>query len=275
MSVPVSAQAGGYVLPGEVGFLGNEGDLTPMTDTAVISLGPGTYDGYYFQRGTYLTGAGTYIFRNSIIEGTAASWLILAYDANLGGSSTITVEDTTLRWKAGDTLNGEGQGAIVNLGVSLTLNVTRCDVSGKADGLQTAGTVTVTDTYIHDLVWAGTPPNNTHNDGTQHFAGSLSISGCYYLVGAQDPYSNSCVFTQGGEITTVSCVNSYLSGGAYSYYAQNGAHTVTGCTFNTDNTPANARLRGHLFGTHVFEGGGWTLTEWSNNKDHLGNPISF
>lgn len=257
--------APGYVLPGAVGFLGDEGALEVVTDTAVITRGPGTYEGVYFDRGLYLSGAGAYVFRDTIIEGTAASWLILAYDANLGGASTILLEDCTLRWKAGDTLNGEGQGAIVNLGVSLTLTVTRCDVSGKADGLQVAGTVTVADTYIHDLVWAGTFPDNTHNDGIQVFGGTLDLTGSYFDVGAQSPYSNSCVFFQGAEITAVLAEYNYFNGGGYSYYAQNGQHTVRNNTFGPDR----------LFGTHTFEGAGPTLVEWSGNVDHLGAPVTF
>lgn len=254
-----------YVLPGTVGFLGVEGDLDVVTDTSVITRGPGTYEGVYFNRGLYLSGAGAYVFRDCIIEGTDLSWLILAYDANLGGSSTILLEDTTLRWKAGDTLSSEGQGAIVNLGVSLTLSVVRCDISEKADGLQVAGTVTVTDCYVHDLVWAGTPPDNTHNDGLQMFGGTLDLTGCYFDVGAQTPYSNSCAFFQGAEITSVLAEHNYFNGGGYSYYVQNGDHTVRYNTFGPDR----------LYGTHTFEGGGWSLVEWSGNVDHLGDPVTF
>lgn len=265
-----------YVLPGTVGYLGLEGDLTPQSDASgVITLGPGTYEGVYFEDMIYLSGAGAYVFRDCIVEGTEDLWGIAAYDANLGGSSSILFEDSTLRWRSGDTLSSEGQGAIVNLGVSLTLSVVRCDVSGKADGLQVAGTVTVTDTYIHDLVWAGTVPDNTHNDGIQMFGGTLDCTGCYILVGAQTPYSNSCLFFQGAEITDVSVVGNYLSGGGYSYYAQNGAHTVQNNTFNTDNSSGNARLKGHLFGTHTFEGAGPTLVDWSGNIDETGAEVTF
>lgn len=272
---PQAQGAPPYVTPGTVGFLGDEGALDVVTDTSVITTGPGTYEGVYFNRGLYLSGAGAYIFRQGVIEGTDLSWLIFAYDANLGGSSTILLEDMTLRWAAGDTLNGEGQGAIVNLGVSLTLTVDRCDISGKADGIQGAGTVTVTDTYIHDLVWAGTFPANTHNDGIQMFGGTLDLTGCYFNVGATTPYSNSCVFFQGAEITDVSAIGNYFSGGAYSYYAQNGAHTVQNNTFNTDNTATDHRDRGHLFGTHTFEGAGPTLVDWSGNVDETGAEVTF
>lgn len=272
---PATQGAAPYVTPGTVGFLGDEGDLDIITDTSVITAGPGTYEGNYFNRGLYLSGAGTYIFRQGVIEGTDLSWLILAYDANLGGSSTILLEDMTLRWKTGDTLNGEGQGAIVNLGVSLTLTTRRCDISGKADGMQVAGSVLVEDTYIHDLVWAGTPPNNTHNDGVQCFEGDLTVTGSFIRVGAQDPYSNSCLFFQGGDIDQVVVDGNYLSGGGYSYYAQNGAHTVTNNTFNTDNSPSDARLKGHLFSTHTFEGAGPSLVSWTGNVDETGAEVTF
>lgn len=251
----------GYVLPGEVGFLGDEGSLTVITDT-VITRGPGTYEGVFFDGGLYLPStSGTYTFRNCVIQGKAASWLILAYESQ---NSTLILEDCTLRWKAGDTLNGGGQAAVQNLGVAATVQITRCDISDKADGLQLAGSCLVEDTYIHDLVWAGTPPDNTHNDGIQFYDGDLTVQGCYLDVGAQQPYSNSCLFFQGATIDTVLVEDTYLSGGGYSYYAQNGSHTVRRCTFGPD----------HLYGTHIFEGSP-TLAEWTDNIDYLGAPVSF
>lgn len=265
-----------YVTPGEVGYLGDEGALTPVADVSgVITVGPGTYANLYYQDMVYLSGAGAYIFRNCVIEGTEQVWGVFAYDANLGGSSTILLEDCTLRWKAGDALSSGGQGAIINLGVSLTLTARRCDISGKADGMQVAGTVVVEDCYIHDLVWAGEVPDNTHNDGIQCFEGDLTVTGSYIQVGAQNPYSNSCLFFQGAGIDQVLVDGNYLSGGGYSYYAQNGAHTVTNNTFNTDNTPVDARLKGHLFATHTFEGVGPTLVEWSGNVDENGAEVAF
>lgn len=266
-----------YVLPGTVGFLGDEGSLSHQSDASgVITRGPSTYEGQYFDDMVYLSGAGNYVFRDCIIEGTEQLWGIFAYDANLGSTSTILLEDCTLRWKAGDALSTGGQGAIINLGVSIDqLTVRRCDISGKADGMQIAGDVLVEDTYIHDLAWAGTPPDNTHNDGIQCFEGTLTVTGSYIRVGAQAPYSNSCLFFQGAGIGAVSAIGNYLSGGAYSYYAQNGSHTVQNNTFNTDNTPADARLKGHLFATHVFEGGGPTVTSWTGNKNHLGAPVNL
>lgn len=266
----------GYVLPGTVGYLGDEGALSHQSDVSgVITRGPGTYEGVYFDDMLYLSGAGTYVFRDCIVEGTEQLWGIFAYDANLGGASSILLEDCTLRWKAGDALSTGGQGAIINLGVSLTLTARRCDISGKADGMQVAGSVLVEDTYIHDLVWAGVVPDNTHNDGIQCFEGDLTVTGSYFRVGAQAPFSNSCLFFQGGGIDQVLVDSNYFSGGGYSYYAQNGSHTVTNNTFNTDNTPADARLKGYLFGTHVFEGAGPTVAQWSGNVNHLGAPVSL
>ncbi len=257
------APSGSFVLPGTVGYQGDEGDLTVVTDTAVITRGPGTYDGVYFDRGLYLSGAGTYIFRNCIFEGTAASWLILAYDANLTGASTILIEDCTLRWKAGDAMDPGGQAAVQNLGVSLPITIRRCDISGKADGMQLAGNVVVEDTVVHDLVFAGTFPDNTHNDGLQFYAGTLDLVRCYFDVGALFPYSNSCVFFQGATIGAVRAESNYFNGGGFSYYAQNGQHRFINNTFGPD----------HLYGEFLFEGSGPTIVEWHGNVDSEGNPI--
>lgn len=262
-----SVAGSGYVLPGEVGYLGLEGDLTVRSDASgVISdVGPGTWDHYYFQDGLYIgSGDGDYVFTNCIFEGTQDSWLILAFE----GGTSFTFEDCTFRWHTGDTLSTNGAAAIQSLDVADPIpgiTMRRCDISGKADGIQVAATSLIEDCYIHDLVWAGTVPDNTHNDGIQIYAGDLTVTGCYISVGAQAPYSNSCMFFQGADIANVTVTDTYMSGGGYSYYVQNGSHTVLRCTFGPD----------HLYGTHTFEGAGWTLVEWSNNVDHLGAPVNF
>lgn len=251
----------GYVTPGSVGFLGDEGSMTVVT-AAVNVVGPGTYDNVFYDGGVYVSaGAGDYTFTNCVFQGKAASWLIFAYE----GGTSFTFEDCTFRWKSGDALDPGGQGVVQNLGVSTTITLRRCDVSGKADGLQLAGTATVEDCYIHDLVWAGTPPDNTHNDGIQFYAGDLTVTGCYFDVGALFPYSNSCLFFQGATIDQVLIEDTFMAGGGYSYYVQNGTHTVRRCTFGEE----------HLYGTHYFEGTGWTLAEWSSNVNHLGETVDF
>lgn len=254
-----------YVLPGTVGYLGDEGDLTVVNQGSLNQVGPGTYEGIYYAGGLYIsTGAGEYTFRQCIIEGKAASWLIFAFE----GGTHFTFEDCTFRWKAGDALNGGGSAAVQTLVQAPAtipgITMRRCDVSGKADGIQVAATSIIEDTYVHDLVWADVP-ETTHNDGLQFYQGDLTLTGCYFDVGAQAPYSNSCCFFQSATIGNVLTENNYLNGGGFSYYVQNGAHTVRNNTFGPD----------HLYGTHYYEGAGWTSTEWSGNVDHLGNPVSF
>lgn len=255
-----------YILPGTVGFLGNEASLTVENQGSLNQVGPGTYDGYLFDGGLYIgPGAGAYVFRNCVIQGKAASWLIFAFE----GGTSFLFEDCTFRWKAGDALSDNGAGVIQSL-VSPPATIPgaiirRCDISGKADGIQLAATSTIEDCYIHDLVWAGTPPDNTHNDGVQFYEGDLTLTGCYFDVGAQAPYSNSCCFFQSATIGNVLAEGNYFNGGGYSYYVQNGTHTVRNNTFGPE----------HLFGTHAFEGAGWALAEWSGNVDHLGSPVSF
>jgi hypothetical protein len=261
-----------YVTPGTVGFLGDENALTDVNlggGDVVHTLSAGTYDGQFFHGGLYLDGPGTFLFQECVIEGTELHDFLVYYADTLTGNGIVTFEDCTLRWQAGDTLSPGGQGAIQNGGISLNVTVQRCDISDKADGLQLSGKVGgmvyVIDNYIHDLVWAGTFPTNTHNDGLQFYGGNLTCQGNYFDVGAQDPFSNSCCFFQGGEILDVLTEGNYFSGGGYSYYVQNGDHTVRNNTFGPD----------HLFGTHFYEGSGWTNVEWSGNVDHLGNPVSF
>lgn len=252
-----------YVLPGTVGYLGDEGDLTVENQGAVNTVGAGTYEDIYFAGGVYCGGGGTYVFRNCVIEGKAASWLIFAYDTP---GSNILLEDCTLRWKPGDALDSGGQAAVQNLQASAPVTVRRCDISGKADGMQGAGNWLVEDTYIHDLVWAGVIPNNTHNDGIQWFGGqpgTLTVRGCYFDVGAQFPYSNSALFFQGSEIAEVLIEDNYINGGGYSLYIQDGDFRVINNRFGPE----------HLFGEFTLEGTGHTILEWHDNRDASGNLI--
>ena len=239
---------------------------TQSDASGVITRGPGTYDGVYFQDGLYLSGAGTYVFTDCIYEGTADSWLCVAYDANLGTGSSLLFEDCTFRWRDGDDPadSQTGNGSIVNLGISLTLTLRRCDLSGMAIGVQAAGTVTIEDCVIHDLVYWGTFPDNTHGEAIACYQGTLSVTGSYLGMHAVSGMSTACLFFQGADINAVTVSGCYIDGGGYQYYAQGGDHAVTNNVFGPN----------YLFGRHGFAEGSPTVVSWTGNVDHLGNPVT-
>jgi hypothetical protein len=202
---------------------------------------PGTVlERVHIKGGVDHVGGGQLTVRDSIIEG-GASWMILN---SRGG--TLLVEDSTLRWRDGTTVNpdkGNGSGVIQAGGTNLT--VRRSNLSGNPDGIQCSGQCLVEDTWIHDLAMVGVYPENTHNDGIQFYGGNLTVRNSMLNTGAQSPYSNAAVFLQGGSLTDCITVegDTWLNGGGYTFYGQVGRIDLNDTRFGPD----------HLWGEKLIE----------------------
>jgi hypothetical protein len=191
---------------------------------------PTTLQKLWIKGGVY-DESGNLTVRYTVIAGGGA-WFILT----MSRGGTLVVEDSTLQWKrAGTNPNvGNGSGAIQVSGTT-NMTVRRSNLSGNPDGIQASGTTLIEDTYIHNLAQVGTYPNNTHNDGIQFYSGTLTIRRSYFDTGAKSPYSNAAVFLQGGGIGAVRIENTYLNGGGYTLYAQNGSVSLSGVVFGPDH----------------------------------------
>ena len=106
--------------------------------------------------------------------------------------------------------NGNGIG-------SSGLSLLRVEIAGCENGLNVAGTTTVTDSWIHDLTTA----NGAHTDGAQFNQGATSILFQHNTIIVPTPGSTSAIimWDEGDpQNANVSIVNNLLAGGTYTLY---------------------------------------------------------
>jgi hypothetical protein len=234
------------VLPGQVGSVATT-LLTPSSPAPagcawsngyLLVNSPTTLSNVRVQGGIY-DQSGNLTLNNVEVIGGAA-WFILMMSA--GGR--LRANDSTFRWQGGfnpDVGNGSG---CVQINGFTDMILSRCDLSGNPDGIQASGTTLIDQCVVHDLAQVGTYPNNTHNDGIQFYAGNLTVRRSYIdTKPARQPYSNSAIFLQGGGIGDVIIEDTYLNGGGYTLYAQNGRVAKRNVTFGPD----------HLWGEQLIE----------------------
>jgi hypothetical protein len=242
-----------YVTPGTVGYLGSEAGLTLVNSAGTAPAGTTyasgyltvntnglTLDGYKIVGGLY-SEATSLTVRNCVVQG-GASWFIV----QMANGGTFTAEDSTFRWSTGIVNPGADGSGVTSSGSAFTQTLTRCDISGNGDGVKSdagTGVTTITDCYIHDL---SKIPGTTHNDAIHHKSGDMNVTGCYIDTGT--PVSgtdNSCIFsqTQGAiAVDRVIITNTYLNGGGYQYYAENGTHSLRNVTHGAQKLFSNVQI---------------------------------
>jgi hypothetical protein len=237
-AAPPAQPGGGSVAPGavpdagQVGFLGDPASLQVIDGANKAPAGTGwntgvlqvtgndvVLDKVFVKGGVTFQGSGTLTIKNSIIEGNHSAQSVV-----LGMKGHLDIQDSTIRWKAGD--GGPqadwGNGAIHG---DSTVTLLRNDISGTPDGIQNGpGRSTIEQNYIHDLALIGTYPNNTHNDGIQSYGGPdlvirynrIDIEGPHG-VAYDGTHQNAAVFVQpsGTSSTNLQVVGNYLAGGGY------------------------------------------------------------
>lgn len=61
-----------------------------------------------------------------------------------------------------------------------TVTILRANIYGGVDGVKTGSNIVIQDSYIHDMQWFASDPNQggseTHNDGVQTFAGESNVT---------------------------------------------------------------------------------------------------
>ncbi|WP_157440729.1 right-handed parallel beta-helix repeat-containing protein [Actinokineospora inagensis] len=278
---PGSLPAGAVPQPGQVGYTGDRGKLkvvdgpgsappgTEWNSGALRFSGNVTLDGYWIKGGIEYNGKGTLTIKNSVIEGNHNSWAPV-----LGNAGHINISDTTVTYKDSQWPGPQwGNGAIHG---DATVTVVRCDISGTPDGIQNGpGDSTIEQSYIHDLLLAGTYPNNTHNDGIQAYGGpnlvvrynriDISNAGKSY----DGTHQNAAVFimdSDGGSTTGLQIVGNYLDGGGY--IMRVGASTRGAVITDNHFGP----ITGGWGETLVDDGA--TVSAWSNNTTSANKQIN-
>lgn len=264
--------------PGTVGYLGDPaalavvdgpGSAPPGTEWAAGVLRV-TADDLVLERvhvrgPVQYDGSGVLAVRDSVVDGTEA-----AYSVITANSGHLEVSDSTVRWTGGRPGERWGSGAIQG---DATMTVVRSDVSGAPDGIQNGpGDSTFAQNWIHDLVVAGTYPDNTHNDGIQNYGGAdLVIAHNRIDISTPDglaydgEHQNAAVFVMPSTTAPsqgLRLVGNYLSGGGY--------------TVRLGAPLADAAVVGNTFGPTA---GGWGsilvddpggIRDWTGNTDASG-----
>lgn len=273
---PSPAGVPGVPEPGQVGYLGDPGQLRVVDGTGPAPSGTvwrggvlhvvGTdvsLDGVFVKGGIDKATTGTLTIRSSIIEGTPASWSPLMVRAG-----RLDIADSTVRWLAGAPPPGPrwGNGAITG---DAAMTVRRCDLSGAPDGIDVGrGDSVIEQNWIHDLALLGTPPDNTHNDGVQSYGGpNLVIK--QNRIDIRDKqgraydgiHQNGAIFVQPGArypSQALQVVDNVLVGGGYTLRLEQPTEgaVVTGNRFGSADG---------AFGSVLVDPSGVSISTWSDN----------
>lgn len=221
-----------------------------------------TISGKDFRGLVRVTGANI-TFKDCIFRGRAVTANARVVDTE-DSTGTITFQDIEVApSNPAATLDG--------MGLKNT-NVYRAHVRGGVDGIKTFGNVIVEDSYIHDMNWFASDPNQgggeTHNDGVQSWAGLANTTVRHNRIDMSTT-KNANAAWQNSSPNSLAEYN-YLDGG--------------GCTLNFSHagqpTLQPMYVRNNHFGRHQFFSGcvilistKTVLTQYSGNVwDDTGAP---
>jgi hypothetical protein len=264
MSVPILRDAsvnpeqptGTRAAPNSVGYQGALSDLAAITGPAGAPAGtewtsPGyltvnsamTLEGRWI-RGPVYCAATELTLRRCVVEGALGLWFIVV----MANGGKLTIEDSTIRYGDGSSFNPGASGAgtvLMSAGAPNELVMRNVDLSGNADGVQCSDSTLLDRVWIHNLARTGSVQDgtNTHNDGIQCFSGDLHVVRSYLDTEAVSGYSNAAIFLQGAGIDQVTIEDTYLNGGGYTLYAQNGQVRLIDVDYGPD----------HLWGEQLIE----------------------
>jgi len=146
---------------------------------------------------------------------------------------------------------------------SSNLSLLRVELTGCENGLNVSGSVTVTNSWIHDLVTA----NGAHTDGAQFNQGASSIIFQHNTIIVPTPGSTSAIIMwdeDGAQNANVTIASNLLAGGTYTLYC------------GREGAIVNVLINNNRFGTFQYgyandcnDGETWT----GNVRDSDGGSI--
>jgi hypothetical protein len=138
------------------------GDQTFAVDGQVI-------EGKEF-RGFVTVTASNVTFRNCLFRGRATESNAVLLDAE-DGSNTVVEDSEFVPAKPSATIDGLA---------TVSTSIYRADIHGSVDGVKAGSDTLIQDSYIHDMSWFPSDPNQgggpTHNDGIQSFGGDSGVT---------------------------------------------------------------------------------------------------
>lgn len=266
-----SLAEGARAEPGTVGYLGDEADLTVLSEggptpegaswvggTLVVDANDLTLDGVYVQGSIDYYGAGTLTVRDSVVEANGA---LPAVVWGRSADGHLDLRDSTVRWPADVDPQQAGEWGAGAVNGDSRMTVVRCDISGTPDGVQQGnGHSTFEQNVIHDLRRVGEYPDNTHNDGIQLYGGpEVVVRGNFIdMDGFDGVHQNASLFLAGGPGYTAPIIeDNYFGGGGY--MLRIGSGTTDAVVRDNQFGPLDA-----AFGL-VLVDPGVTFAEWTGN----------
>jgi hypothetical protein len=222
------------------------GDQTFSTPGAVV-------EGKDF-RGFVKVTAANVTFRNCVFRGRAPSGNAALLDAER--ATNLVVEDSEFAAaNPAATLDGIW---------AASTSIYRANIHGTVDGVKADSNVLVQDSYIHDMSWFASDPNQgggeTHNDGVQTFAGQSHVTLRHNTIDMSTTKRANAALQNSTADTHVE--NNYLDGG--------------GCVLNFDHKSVGRPLTGlfivnNRFGRHSAFQCPILLSTQSTISQNLGN----
>jgi hypothetical protein len=242
---------------------------TLTTVTSDQSFGP-SFNGRTISnkdfRGWVTVSGANITFKNSIFRGRAANGANHALIDTEDSTGTITIIDS-------DFVPSAPSATIDGLWTRNT-NIYRTNIRGGVDGLKANSNTLVQDSYIHDMSYFASDPNQgggpTHNDGVQTFGGESHVTLRHNTIDLSGTFDGNAAWQSSGSYSRAE--NNYLDGG--------------GCTINfaaqslRGATLAPMYVNSNHFGRHrAFAGcvalisNKTVMTEYSGNVWHdTGQP---
>jgi len=172
-------------------------------------------------------------FRNCVFRGRAAANNNALLDAE-GGSNTV-VEDSEFA--------PSNPSATIDDIWASNASIYRANIHGGVDGVKADSNTLIQDSWIHDMTWFASDPNQgggeTHNDGVQSFAGESHVTLRHNTI----------------DMSTTKDPNAAWQSSASDSLAENNFFDGGGCMLNFNHKAAGHALGGiavvnNRFGRH-------------------------
>jgi hypothetical protein len=231
------------VLPGTV-LTAVNGDQTFSTSGTVIS--GRDFHGFVKVTGTNIT------FRNCVFRGGATSGNAALLDVERG-TNTVIEDSEFVPANPAATIDGIWANRA---------SIYRVNVHGSVDGVKTGSNVLIQDSYIHDMSWFASDPNQgggeTHNDGVQSFPGDTGVTLRHNTI----------------DMSTTKNANAALQDSAGDVHVDGNWLDGGGCTLNFDarDTPLGSLyVTNNRFGRHSLFKCPILLSTKASLKENSGN----